>query len=90
MIISHSKASSTNPILTFTIFSRNMRIACLQFNPELGRLPENITLANTLLEAASPQNLDLLVLPELAFTGNASSYLPCRFPSRNSVPLNTG
>ena len=46
-----------------------MRIACLQFNPELGRLPENVAHANSLLEAASPQNIDLLVLPELAFTG---------------------
>lgn len=50
-----------------------MRIACLQFNPELGRLPENIARANALLEAASPQNIDLLVLPELAFTGTTSS-----------------
>ena len=47
----------------------DMRIACLLFNPELGRLPENIARANALLEAASPQNIDLLVLPELAFTG---------------------
>ena len=46
-----------------------MRIACLQFNPELGRLPENIARANALLQVASPQNIDLLVLPELAFTG---------------------
>ncbi|CAD6563870.1 MAG: Carbon-nitrogen hydrolase [Alectoria sarmentosa] len=57
-----------------------MRIACLQFDPELGRLPENIARANVLLEAASPQNLDLLVLPELAFTGynypSLSSILP--------------
>lgn len=50
-----------------------MRIACLQFNPKLGRLPENVAHANSLLEAASPQNIDLLVLPELAFTGTASS-----------------
>lgn len=49
-----------------------MRIACLQFNPELGRLSENIARANALLEAASPQNIDLLVLPELAFTGTAT------------------
>lgn len=57
-----------------------MRIACLQFSPELGRLPENIARANILLEAASPQNIDLLVLPELAFTGynypSLSSILP--------------
>ena len=51
------------------IFWRSMRVACLQFNPELGRVLENITRANTLLQAASPQNVDILVLPELAFTG---------------------
>ncbi|KAL9111398.1 MAG: hypothetical protein Q9187_007929 [Circinaria calcarea] len=46
-----------------------MRIACLQFSPRLGRIPENIAKANALLEAADTANLDLLVLPELAFTG---------------------
>ena len=50
-----------------------MRIACLPFNPELGKLAENVAHANSLLEAASPQNIDLLVLSELAFTGIASS-----------------
>lgn len=58
-----------------------MRIACLQFNPELGRLPDNVTLANALLEAAFPQNIDLLVLPELAFTG-----MYCLFTSSLSSP----
>ena len=47
-----------------------MRIACIQFNPELGKPPENIAHVNDLLQAASPQDIDLLVLPELAFTGN--------------------
>lgn len=60
-------------ILFSSSFLRNMRIACLQFNPELGRLAENVAHANSLLEAASPQNIDLLVLPELAFAGIASS-----------------
>lgn len=66
-----------------------MRIACLQFNPELGRLPENIARANALLEAASPQNIDLLVLPELAFTGITS--LPRPRPSSQPmfIPLTT-
>ena len=49
-----------------------MRIACLQFNPKLGRLPQNIAHTNVLLETASPHNIDLLVLPELAFTGTIS------------------
>jgi protein N-terminal amidase len=48
-----------------------MRIACLQFSPTLGAVQSNITRANTLLSTSSPrlQNIDLLVLPELAFAG---------------------
>ncbi len=46
-----------------------MRIACLQFAPELGKTLENTDRANKILEATSPSNVDLLVLPELAFTG---------------------
>ena len=65
-----------------------MRIACLQFNPELGRLSENIARANFLLEAESPQNIDLLVLPELAFTGTAD--LPCPCPSSQHIYLKIG
>lgn len=56
-----------------------MRIACLQFNPKLGKLPENIARANALLQAASPRDIDLLVLPELAFTGTLSSPHPHAF-----------
>lgn len=47
-----------------------MRIACLQFAPILCNTEENVDRASKILEAASPQNLDLLVLPELAFTGH--------------------
>ncbi|KAK0512816.1 hypothetical protein JMJ35_004833 [Cladonia borealis] len=46
-----------------------MRIACLQFSPKLGKPAENVARANVILEAASPPDIDLLVLPELAFTG---------------------
>ncbi|KAI4131625.1 MAG: hypothetical protein LQ338_001139 [Usnochroma carphineum] len=48
-----------------------MRIATLQFSPKLGRVDENIARADSLLasSSASLTNLDLLVLPELAFTG---------------------
>ncbi|KAL8927952.1 MAG: hypothetical protein Q9208_002027 [Pyrenodesmia sp. 3 TL-2023] len=49
-----------------------MRIATLQFSPKLGLLEENIAHAESLLFSAPPaslHNLDLLVLPELAFTG---------------------
>ncbi|KAH0538244.1 hypothetical protein FGG08_005163 [Glutinoglossum americanum] len=46
-----------------------MRIACLQFAPSLGKITQNIQKADTILRNSILQNLDLLVLPELAFTG---------------------
>ncbi|KAK1825214.1 hypothetical protein LTR12_000014 [Friedmanniomyces endolithicus] len=46
-----------------------MRIATLQFAPTLGAVEANIRVANSLLETSRPTRLDLLVLPELAFTG---------------------
>jgi len=46
-----------------------MRIACLQFAPVLGDVDNNLTRAEAVLSKANPQNLDILVLPELAFTG---------------------
>ncbi len=48
-----------------------MRIATLQFSPTLGALTTNMHRATTLLNTSlsTLQNLDLLVLPELAFTG---------------------
>ena len=52
-----------------------MKIACLQFAPELGKTQENIRRADFLLEHLSPGQCDLLVLPELAFSGLASACL---------------
>jgi protein N-terminal amidase len=47
-----------------------MKVACLQFAPEVGKLQENIARADSiLLEAQLPFDVDWLVLPELAFTG---------------------
>lgn len=48
-----------------------MRVAILQFAPTLGAVPANLARADALLLAASPRltDIDLLVLPELAFTG---------------------
>ncbi|KAH6713391.1 carbon-nitrogen hydrolase [Leptodontidium sp. MPI-SDFR-AT-0119] len=46
-----------------------MRIACLQFAPQGGDVRNNLDCADAVLSRANPQNLDLLVLPELAFTG---------------------
>ncbi|MCJ1470635.1 Carbon-nitrogen hydrolase [Pseudocyphellaria aurata] len=50
-----------------------MRVACLQFSAKLGMVGENMTRANELLQEPQLEdlgsNLDLLILPELAFTG---------------------
>ncbi|KAI9844131.1 MAG: Carbon-nitrogen hydrolase [Thelocarpon superellum] len=46
-----------------------MRLACLQMAGVLGDVEGNISRANALLEAAKPTDLDLLMLPELAFSG---------------------
>lgn len=49
-----------------------MRIACLQFAPQVGDVGNNLNRADAVLNRADPddlEGLDLLVLPELAFTG---------------------
>ena len=52
-----------------------MRIACLQLASEIGKPLENTRRADSLLDAASPEDLDLLVLPELAFSGRSAHLL---------------
>ena len=47
-----------------------MKIACLQLAPELHKLDQNTAKANALLSHIEPGDIDLLVLPEMAFTGN--------------------
>jgi len=51
--------------------STAMRIATLQFTPTLGDVAASIAHAESLLyeNESRLRNLDLLVLPELAFTG---------------------
>ncbi len=49
-----------------------MRIGCLQFAPQVGDIDNNLNRADSVLSKANQQDLDrldLLVLPELAFTG---------------------
>ncbi|KAL2190977.1 carbon-nitrogen hydrolase [Thermothelomyces heterothallicus CBS 203.75] len=49
-----------------------MRIACLQFSPQVGDVDDNLNRADAVLGRVDPEeldSLDLLVLPELAFTG---------------------
>ncbi|KAM4056155.1 carbon-nitrogen hydrolase [Hirsutella rhossiliensis] len=48
-----------------------MKIACLQFAPQVGDVDNNLHRADAVLSRANPEDLDLdlLVLPEMAFTG---------------------
>ncbi|KAL5628705.1 hypothetical protein BROUX41_002096 [Berkeleyomyces rouxiae] len=47
-----------------------MKIACLQFSPVRGDVNNNLSRADSvLLKAADTDHLDLIVLPEMAFTG---------------------
>ncbi|KAI4192492.1 MAG: hypothetical protein LQ346_004291, partial [Caloplaca aetnensis] len=60
-----------------------MRIATLQFSAKLDLVEENIARADSLLASApgsSLRNLDILVLPELAFTGYNYPSLPAITP----------
>lgn len=57
-----------------------MRIACLQFAPQVGDIDNNLNRADSVLAKANPddlEDLDLLVLPELAFTGTTSRPTAC-------------
>ena len=46
-----------------------MRIGCLQFAPQVGDTENNLNRADSVLSKANREDLDLLVLPELAFSG---------------------
>ena len=46
-----------------------MRIAALQFATQVGDINNNLYRADAVLSKANPDDIDLLVLPELAFSG---------------------
>ncbi|PCH40270.1 hydrolase [Wolfiporia cocos MD-104 SS10] len=57
-----------------------MRVAVVQFAPKIGRVQENIHVAQKLCEKLKPKSVDLVCLPEMIFTGyvfpDASSISP--------------
>lgn len=55
--------------------SSKMRIGCLQFAPQVGDIDNNLNRADAVLSKANPEDLDILVLPELAFTGMLRNHL---------------
>lgn len=69
-----------------------MRVATLQFSPKVGEIAANFSRAEALLmrqeREGEFENLDLLVLPELAFTG--MSVVPAihgRMPASTPVTI---
>ncbi|SPN99938.1 related to amino-terminal amidase [Cephalotrichum gorgonifer] len=57
-----------------------MRIGCLQFAPVRGDVNNNLSRADAVLLKDNPEDLDVLVLPELAFTGYNFKSLAEIFP----------
>lgn len=52
-----------------------MKVALLQFAPEVGKVKENIQRADeTLQKTRIPTDLDWLILPEMAFSGKLFSF----------------
>lgn len=46
-----------------------MKIACLQFAPILGEVQRNIDHATSMVAKLKPEDVDVLILPEMAFSG---------------------
>ncbi|KAI1847139.1 hypothetical protein JX266_006679 [Neoarthrinium moseri] len=70
-----------------------MRIACLQFAPQVGDVDNNLNRADAVLSRANPDDLDLLVLPEMAFSGASvepMGYIRARLVCNSQVPSRHG
>lgn len=55
-----------------------MKIGCLQFSPQVADVDNNLNRADAVLARASPEDLDsldLLVVPEMAFSGEPAHYM---------------
>lgn len=61
-------------LLRFVLQAATMKIGCLQFDPKLGEWEKNQAKASSLLEDVSAGDLDLVVLPEMAFSGRRPSH----------------
>lgn len=58
-----------------------MKIALLQFDPDVGTVQANIKRADDLLQRAKiPVDLDWLIMPEMAFSGTFSACTPLPSP----------
>lgn len=74
--LAHDSANRPPPADTARFDVDNMKIACLQFAPELGQVERNKARAEALLESSDiPSDLDWLILPEMALSGRCSLVL---------------
>jgi predicted amidohydrolase len=67
-----------------------MRIGCLQFAPQVGDVDNNLNRADAVLSKAKLEELeelDMLVLPELAFSGKFDLRVSATFSPRCVCPL---
>ena len=48
-----------------------MKVACVQFFPKLGQVKENVDRVRNLTAKIRAEQVDLLVLPEMALTGTS-------------------
>jgi hypothetical protein len=61
-----------------------MRVACLQFAPEVGKVQDNLARADSILHGSQlPSDIDWLVLPELAFTGKHTEHVRLQCGRKN-------
>ncbi|KAI6265894.1 hypothetical protein MCOR34_011840, partial [Pyricularia oryzae] len=68
-----------------------MRIGCLQFSPQVAAIDDNLNRADAVLNRANPddlEDLDILVLPAMAFTGR--NFLSLRDISPFLEPVGSG
>lgn len=63
------------------------RIGCLQFAPQVGDVANNLSRADAVLSKADQKELDkldILVLPEMAFSGRTPNYFLRRLSMADS------
>jgi predicted amidohydrolase len=62
-------------------------LTAMKFAPQVGDIDNNLNRADAVLSKANPKDIDLLVLPEMAFSGRCyrNHFAPLQFWSLSSV-----
>lgn len=56
-------------VIVIVLKKKSLHHDCPQFNPQLGNIAHNLKRAETIISRAAPVDIDLLILPEMAFSG---------------------